>query len=518
MKKAILYTCLFLLAACASKPSALSVELQAKRQAQIKEAALLLSQENYLALKKAFLLYSDLSAQPDLEQPLAQDYLRACLLFGVREKELGIIDPRPFAAASRLIGLDSKLSGYRPLLAAARLLTVESKGIMGDVDVEAQSYFDRPDDLGKLLEDVAGRSRTDRVAAYILAEIEAQYSWFIEQRKDRLKLEDPIRFHPSSLLLRFVKATQKTPQDPQPLQDILDSDPSWLEVRYFLGNIAMSRGNILEAEGHYMVAWEAIPESPQITISLAGLAFAAEEFDRSLDFYEKTLALMPEYREAILGKAINLSYLGRSGEAMLLLERLLSLGNYLIGEAHFWLAWNLSGLGRFAEAQEHIEQAKKLLGQGQVYSLSGTIALGLGQDEKAKSEFFQALTFNPADSESLLNLGAIFARQHIWDKSGAYGQKAGEALAAQAVSIQDKLNEIRASGLPEARKARLLQRKSAQYEQTLLLGATAFYNAAAAYYNADDRDRAAACCLRAASHPAFKEKAAELQARIKPRS
>ncbi len=518
MKKAALYLSLVLLGACAVKPSPLSLELQAARQARLKEAALLLSQENYLAFKKAFRLYADLSAQPGPDRTIAQDYLKACLLLGVREKDLGIVDRIPLDTASRLITADPKLSRYKPLLEVARVLSPESKGIMGDVNPEAQWYFDRPDDLSKLVLALDDRSRTDRVAAYILADFEAQFEWFIQGQKGGLKIEDPIRFHPSSLLLRFVKATKHTRDDPKPLQDILEADPSCLEVRYFLGNVSLARGNLLEAESHYAAAWEALPESPQVAISLAGVAFAEEEFERSIDFYEKTLALMPDYREAILGQAVSLTYLGRNAEAMTLLGKLLSLGNYFTGEAHFWLAWNLNDLGRFTEAQEHIEQAKKLLGQGQVFALSGIIALGLGQDERAKADFLEALTFSASDAESLLNLGAIFARQHVWDRSAAYCQKAGEAFAAQALALRDKLAEIRTSALPEARKARLVQRKSAQYDQAQLSGATAFYNAGAAYCNAGDPDRAGACLLKAASHPALKDKAEELRARIKSHS
>ena len=437
------------------------------------------------------------------------------MLLGVREKDLGIIDPRPLDAASHLIAFNPKLKGRKPLLEIARLLSHRSKGIMGDVDAQVQWYFDQPDELSKLVRDAAERSRTDRVAAYILAEFMSQFGWFLENHKDSLKVEDPLGFHPSSRLLRFVKATADSRADPKPLEDILADDPMCLEVHYFLGNASLSQGNLLEAEGHYVPAFEAIPESPQIAISLASVAFAEEDFERSIEFFDKTLELMPGYREAILGKAISLTTLGRNADAMPLLEKLIGLGYYFLGESHFWLAWNLHDLGREVEARDDIEQAKKLLGEGQVFTLSGLIELGLGDDERAKADFLEALKFNASDSEALYHLGGIFARKLVWDKSGEYYEKAGGANEALALAINDKIDELKASALPETRKTRLIRRKTAQREKALLSRALAYYNAAAGHFNFGQSAKARSCALKAAEHPAFKDKAGELLEKIK---
>jgi len=277
----------------------------------------------------------------------------------------------------------------------------------------------------------------------------------------------------------------------------------------------LSRGNLLEAEGNFLKAADAVPESPQVWVSLASIAFAAEEFERSIDFYDRTLALMPDYREAILGKAISLTYLGRNTEAMTLLRQLVNLGEWLIGESHFWLAWNQHDLGDNASAAENIQQAKSRLGNGEVFSLAELIDLDLGDDEGARTNFFEALKFNAADADALFHLGLIFARRQAWDKSGEYYEKAASVYEAQARALKDKADEIKASPLPEARKTKLLQRKTLQTEKTLLTAATSSYDAAASYFNAGASAKAVVCALKAAAHPALKEKAGALVQKIK---
>lgn len=510
MKRTAVFLSLVLLAACAGGPTRVTPALDPGLQAQAKEASDFLAHEDYLSFKKAFRIYAELGARPGSGASVAADYLRASILLGVREKDLGLIDPVPLDTADRLIAANPKLASEKPLVDLARLITHWSRGVMGDVDPQVSSYWDRHADLDRLVKAVTEKARTSVLAAYILAEFHAQ----MPDSKLELGPDELARLYPSTLLLPFVKATRGE-EDALVLGNILSRDPGCAEAYFFLGNTALRQGLLLRAEHDYEKAREAIPESPQISISLASVAFAEEEFERAIDFYDKTLDLSPDYREAMLGKAICLTYLGRNAEAMALLNKLLGLGYYLLGESHFWLAWNLNDLGRLEEAQTHIEQAKKLLGQGQVFTLSGLIAQGLGQDDRAKADFLQALNFNSSDAEALLNLGGIFGRQHLWDKSGTYARNAGAVFEAEAGQVKAKAAEIQASSLPDDRKAKLLRRKSAQLDKTLLSAAQAYYNAAAAFLNAGDEDSARPCLAKAAAHPALKDKAEELAARIK---
>jgi tetratricopeptide (TPR) repeat protein len=508
MRKIALTLAVMLAAACAPTRSPRSLPMTAEQSGKAQEAAALQAKGSYAALKQAIRLYDELSARPKLGPALSEALARTCLMLGVREKELGIMSSGTLARADRLIAGNPKLAGLKPLADVAHWLWPKSRGVMGDVQIELP--YDNQKEFDKSLQTAVTLARTDPLAAYLAASYRCDNPY----QDIGLEVEDLIKLHPDSLPLRFVKGSC-SPENPDILQDILTRDPSFREVYYFLGNVSLSKGNLLEAEDNFLKAAEAIPESAQVTISLASIAFAAEEFDRSIDFYDRTLALMPDYREAILGKAISLTYLGRNTEAMTLFRQLVNLGKWLIGESHFWLAWNQHDLGDNASAAENIEQAKSRLGNGEVFSLAGLIALDLGDEEKARTNFFEALKFNPGNTDALFHLGLIYARRQVWDKSGEYYEKAAAVYEAQAGALKDKAAEVKASPLPEGRKAKLLQRKAAQLEKALLTAATSFYNAAASYFNAGASAKAIACALKAAAHPALKEKAGALVQKIK---
>jgi tetratricopeptide (TPR) repeat protein len=507
MRRILALLAVMLLASCSASRSPRSLPMTAEQGAQVREAAELQAKGSYISLKRAAGIYSELSTHPGLGRTLSEGWARTCLMLSVREKDLGIINSGTLARADALIAGNPALAGLKPLSDVAHWLWPKSRGVMGDVQIELP--YDGQKEFDKSLKAAVTLAGTDPLAAYLVASYRCNNPY----QDIGLEITDLIKRHPDFLPLRFVKGSC-SPEDPVVLQDIIARDPSFQEVYYCLGNASLARGNLLEAEDNFLKAAEAVPESPQVWVSLASISFAAEEFDRSIDFYDRTLALMPDFREAILGKAISLTYLGRNTDAMILLRQLVSLGKWLIGESNFWLAWNQHDLGDDAAALENIEQAKSRLGNGEVFSLAGLISLDLGNEEGARTSFFEALKFNPGNTDALFHLGLIFARRQVWDKSGEYYEKAAAVYEAQARALKEKADEVKGSPLPEGRKAKLLQRKAAQMEKTLLTAATAFYDAAAGYLNAGAPAKALACALKASVHPALKEKAGALVQKI----
>ncbi|MGD1010842.1 MAG: tetratricopeptide repeat protein, partial [Candidatus Aminicenantales bacterium] len=190
------------------------------------------------------------------------------------------------------------------------------------------------------------------------------------------------------------------------------------------------------------------------------------EFDKSLGFYDLALQVSPEYRDALLGKAICLSYLGRYEDAIRSLDRMLELGYWLLGEAHYWLAWNLHELKRDAEALRHIDEAKgRLPTNSEVFGLSGTISLETGELDRAEKDFLESLKYNAANSESLFGLGTVAGRKDRWEESGSYYEKAGRAFESAETVLKAKVEEIRGSALSGERKARLLRKRELQLDR-----------------------------------------------------
>jgi tetratricopeptide (TPR) repeat protein len=278
----------------------------------------------------------------------------------------------------------------------------------------------------------------------------------------------------------------------------------------------MGRGELLTAEKDLLIAFEHIPESAYYPILLASIYFFTEEFEESILFCEKALALSPEYRDAYLTKAICLSHLGRYAEAIDVLNRIIEMRYYLQGEAYYWLAWNDHALKDLEIAQEHIESAKGPLPTNtHVFGLAGTIAMELNEPDRAESDFREALVYDAANDEALLGLARIAERRQKWMEADGYYEKAADVLAANEAALKLKIDEITASAMPETRRAKMIAKKESQLRISETVRATAYFNAAVALANAGQKAKARTLAERAAERPQFKDRVVELLEKLK---
>ena len=69
--------------------------------------------------------------------------------------------------------------------------------------------------------------------------------------------------------------------------------------------------------------------------------------------------------------------------------------------------------------------------------------------------------------------------------------------------------------MPDSRKAKMIAKKDSQLRTSEMVEGTAYFNAAVVLFNAGRKDAARAAAGRAAEHPQFKERVAELLKTIK---
>jgi len=484
-------------------------------QLKIADASAQAARGCYIGFKNALRAYQELYAQPALRPRIASPYLRTLLLMMIREREVGILNPADYPKAAAIIRQNPGLQSMQPLFDVAAALAIRTRGIMRDIDPVAAQRIDV--DVQKQTQaDLRTKALVDDYYAYLYMAFFTGYGMYPTMEDEFIKgLQGR---YPQSILMAYKRAIQPRPNG-DALKALIQAEPEFYEAYYNLGELAIGAQTLLEAEKHFLRAFEGLPESPQVTIYLGSIYMATEEFEKSLEFYDRTIALSPQYRDALLGKGICLSTMGRYTEALEPLNKIVELQFYMLGESHYWLAWNYHALKDDAKAEAEIEQSKpRLPTNSEVFGLSGTIAFDRGELAKAEKEFLEALKYNGSNTEALFSLGRLYAQKEMWKESAGYYETSAGVFERNEGAIAEKIDQIKKSTLSEERKARLLAKKDQQLKITQATTATAFYNAAASLFNTKDpglKAKVADLATRAAAHPQMKEKAEALLKHIK---
>ena len=485
-------------------------------KSKIEEAEILFKKGSYSCLKESLRIYQDLLSFPAYQRKIRENLLKTSLILCLRENELGLINDRYFQEAYNLIQNYPYLSEFSIYLELIQINSAEARGSAGNI-FKNEDSVDRffkwiKENVERLNKDLKEKSRSEEFFAYFYLHLNSEFPYHIKEKDGFSRFYE---IFPNSSLIHyklalFPKVNQKK------LKELLKKETSFHETYYFLGEIELMLGKLISAEKNFLKANKNFPRSLSVTISLTKIYFAFEEFEKCLEFNEKALDLSPDYRDALLGKAICLCYLGRNEEAIEMLNKLIELGMYLMGETHYWLAWNWNELEKYEDAWKEIENAKKyLIGNHEVNSLSGIIAFKKGNLDEAEKDFKEALRMNPSSCESAFYLGKICARRGNWKDSGLYFERAASCQERIEDALEKKTKEIENSDFSEERKKKLILRKKMQERKTRLTKATSFYNAAAGYFNAGEKKRSLSLAQKAALHSSFKEKADKLIESIK---
>src|SRR5262249_55573970 len=183
------------------------------------------------------------------------------------------------------------------------------------------------------------------------------------------------------------------------VERLFADDPRFVETRYQLGLKAVGDRKLDEAEKGFDQAYAWRTEWPALTQSIAHLAMSAEDFDRALTFYERTLQLEPHAVDALLGKVRTLTYLGRHLDAIAMTDVLLK-ERWFLGDAYYWRALNEADLERLDDAWADVQSAGKLWVNAEVAKLAGLIAYRRRELDVARTKFDEAHRLNRGDCET----------------------------------------------------------------------------------------------------------------------
>jgi tetratricopeptide (TPR) repeat protein len=507
------------LISCQSGPKVnVSPQEMAEFSVLLRKADELYSGGSYKSLKTALTAYQNLSTFPAFPLKTKEKLLKTALLLSLRAKELAILDTSYIDLAEKIIQTVPSLSGYKPYLEASKAIPSSSRGAnMSDVSGESDldKYFDWVvDNISSLSSEFQKKASVSPFFAYFSICLYESFQNWIKVKMDFKRLKEIFSQSP---LIQY-KLSVYPELDPDSLSVLRLSHPDMFESAYALGEHNLKYGKILTAEKYFLEAFKAFPESTALAMALTKVYFALEEFEKCLELNSRALKAAPKYRDALMGKAVCLSFMDRHEEAVSVCSHLLELGNYYMGEAQYWKGWNLNELNRLNEAWEDVEKAKKfLIGHHEVFFLSGVVAFKQKHLKVSEENLKQALKLNRGYCEAFYYLGQIYSLQERWKESGMAFEKAALCNQGQEMSLREKIKEIEQSTLLSDRKNNQIERKKVQLIKIRLTKATSFYNGAASMYNAELFKKSLAMASKAALHPNFKKQALELIEQIRLR-
>ena len=471
-------------------------------------------------LEEALAEYEALGAVPNLRpadaDAAADGTIRALLLLEVRARELGMADEGYLQRARDLVGTrPDRVAAFTPHLYSVESLPRRDARFLGPTGPDGlRRMQELRANFPALVEERRLGADADPLAAYLWL---AFYCTHSDSRDDRslATLLAPLVRLRDAPLVDYRAATCLGTQS-EPLKALLDREPRFVEIAYWQAQVAQMATRIEEAEQLFAIAFKWRPRWPAVTAALGNVYSAFEEYEKALDFFERTLAVIPDHPEALIGRIRTLSLLGRSGDALAAIDAVLAAegGRAFPGEVFYWRAWNFTQIMDLDMAWTAIEQANRLWVNSEVSKLGGIIAYRRWQRPAAIEFFTAAQKLAPDDCENAYYLGITHAELRDWPATRTVFEGATACIDRARDGLNKEIVAIGLSSWDSARKTRQIARREAQIEAAARMQSTSWFNIAVANFNLGNKEEARQYAERVMSDEQFAERARDILKRL----
>ena len=464
-------------------------------------------------LVSAFQEYNSLRSVTSVADAASIGAARSATLLAIRERELGTEDSGYLARAREITDASPRVQqALGSLLDIADTLPVRGGASQVPDDVELRRNQTALRNRNPWTEALRAHANEDALSAYLWLAFNCAYVPNVEHAVEQwLTFEPAWREAP---LVAVKAATCGSHIDGPLLERLLEGDARFVEVHYFLSLGLAFTGKIDAAMAHLLKAYGWRNRWPAVTNSLGVDYIALEEFDQAIDFFDRTLAIVPRYADARLNKAKALTYAGRYTESLQVLDQLLA-DNSLIADARYWRALNEADLNRNDEAWEDIELADKQLINAEVPKLAGIIAYRRKQLDVSRDKFELSRRRGRDDCETGFYLGIVLGEQRAWAHTTEVLIETVACFEKAEVKLNEEIANIRASTQPPARQARQIRKREGQIASNRRMIVTSWYNTAVGYFSLSRNDDARQFAEKVIGDAQFGERARELLARLR---
>jgi tetratricopeptide (TPR) repeat protein len=466
--------------------------------ADLARAQVLASAGCYTCLVEALAIYE--KAGP------SQAAFETALFVALREKELGIPEEASIEKARALAPPAPSAPSAPLLLETAALAPMEPTG--RDPDKYSQhNARERRTRLSEL------RALVDTVPPTLLTTyLKITLDCDDPRARVLIKPAELLAAHGDAPILKY-RLSMCGVGERQALDAIRDADRRWTEIAFFQARrAAASRPpNLRTALDLFNIVVPAFPTSASMVLARAHAERAYGDLEPALASYDKTIALIPTSRDALLGRVITLSYLERHAEAVETATRMIDLGTWLMGDAYYWRARSRYVLKMVDEAWSDAEHAVKLAPNTNVYTLAGVIAYDRKDLEIAKDRFDNARRLDQGNCTAHSYYALVHVAQSHWPQATPVFSQAMTCFVQASAQTRRELAELAATEFDPVYKARLIADQQKTLKESELKGAQAGYNAAQGFLRAGNHDQAAAHLDVALNHPELQSQAATLR-------
>ena len=231
--------------------------------------------------------------------------------------------------------------------------------------------------------------------------------------------------------------------------------PDFVDADFELGRYALRDQEAPDPDAamrRFRSAAEAFPSSTSIPTAIGNLYLSWEDWANALAAFDAALWLLPSHPDAQIGRVVSLSNLERHEDAIAASTRLIEGGQWHLGQAFYWRAWNHFNIGNNPAARADADRTRTLMVNASVFLLSGLIEWRVRHLEPAEKEFQEALVMDFGQCEAAFYLGGVRSEQ----------RKVPEAIAAMnqarqcydlTIAVRRKLRDtvLAGPGTPESK-------------------------------------------------------------------